>query len=228
MAAGFSPSFLAFFNELTNNNHREWFEENKTRFKQDVQQPLVAFIEAMEPELMKISPYFVADPRLNGGSIFRIYRDTRFSKDKTPYKTHAAAQFRHQFYKNVHTPGFYVHFGTDRMMCGGGIWMPEPKSLLKIRERIRDKPEQWQQVITDKKLLKAHGGVSGDGLSRPPKGFSADEKHLEDIKRKSFFAMSEYPADEAEKANLVKTVCGAFAAAGPLVKFLCDAMEVPY
>ncbi|WP_020409233.1 DUF2461 domain-containing protein [Hahella ganghwensis] len=226
--SAFSPSFLSFFNDLVDNNNRDWFNGNKDRYREDVQQPLVSFIEAMEPELMKVSPYFVADSRLNGGSIFRIYRDTRFSKDKTPYKTHASAQFRHQFYKNVHTPGFYVHFGTDKLICGGGIWMPEPKTLLKIRERIRDKPEQWEQVLSNKKLLKVHGGVSGESLSRPPRGFSVDEPHIEDIKRKSFFAMTEYPANQAEQPGLVKNVAGAFAAAGPLVQFLCEAMDVPY
>ena len=227
-SAGFSPDFLQFFTDLSANNDRDWFNTNKDRFKQDVQLPLVRFIEAMEPELMKVSPYFVADSRLNGGSIFRIYRDTRFSKDKTPYKTHAAAQFRHQYYKNVHTPGFYVHFGTDRLVCGGGIWMPEPKTLLKIREYIRDKPERWQQVLDDKKMQKVHGGIAGDGLSRPPKGFEADDPHIEDLKRKSYFAMAEYPPEEALEKDLVKMVAASFQAAGPLVAFLCEAMEVPF
>ncbi len=226
--SGFTPSFLQFFTELSANNDRDWFNANKDRFKKDVQQPLVSFIEAMAPELMNVSPYFVADSRLNGGSIFRIYRDTRFSKDKTPYKTHAAAQFRHQYYKNVHTPGFYVHFGTDRLVCGGGIWMPEPPALLKIRERIRDKPDRWQQVLDDKKLKKVHGGVAGDGLTRPPKGFATEDPHIEDLKRKSYFAMAEFAPEEAMEKDLVGKVAASFQAAGPLVSFLCDAMDVPY
>ncbi|MBU6950288.1 MULTISPECIES: DUF2461 domain-containing protein [unclassified Hahella] len=226
--SGFSPDFFKFFQQLQANNNKEWFEENKARFKQEVQQPLVRFIEAMAPELMKVSPYFVADPRLNGGSIFRIYRDTRFSKDKTPYKTHAAAQFRHQQYKNVHTPGFYVHLATDEIFFGGGIWMPESQELLKIRERIRDKPSAWEKVLADKKLKKVHGGVTGDGLTRPPKGFDADAPHIEDIKRKSFFAMTQCPVDAAMEKDFHKQVAAGFAAAGPLVEFLCGAMNVQF
>src|SRR3954453_20816279 len=106
---GFGKAFFAFFRELAANNERAWFEANKPRFREDVQGGMSDFIAAMAPYLSKLSKDFVADPRPNGGSMFRIYRDVRFSKDKRPYKAHAACQFRHRFGRDVHAPGFYVH-----------------------------------------------------------------------------------------------------------------------
>ena len=225
---GFQPDFFSFLEDLKSNNNRDWFNAHKSDFKQQVQQPMVAFIEAIEPDLMKISPYFVADARLNGGSMFRIYRDTRFSKDKTPYKTHAAAQFRHNQYKNVHTPGFYLHLEPGKVLFGGGIWLPESKTLLAIRQLIADKPRLWRQVIGNEVLCRTHGGVAGDGLIRPPKGFSSDSPHIEDIKRKNFFAMTENDSEMALEKDFLNQVVNGFEAAAPLVEFLCKALEIPY
>jgi uncharacterized protein (TIGR02453 family) len=104
--AGLPKDYFDFFKELKANNNREWFEDNKPRFRASVQEPLAAFVEAMAPRLKKVSKHFVADPRLNGGSVFRIYKDVRFSKDKTPYKTHGGVQFRHALGKDAHAPGF--------------------------------------------------------------------------------------------------------------------------
>src|ERR1700753_1280926 len=143
---GFPKDFYAFFRELKAHNEREWFEDNKQRFRDHVQAPMSAFIEAMAPELKKVSKYFVADPRPNGGSMFRIYRDVRFSKDKRPYKEHAACHFRHTAGKDVHAPGFYMHFGDDEVFFGGGMYMPDPKSLGRIRDAIVGKPADWKAI----------------------------------------------------------------------------------
>ena len=110
----FTPKFFEFFNALSKNNNREWFNEHKSDYQQAVMQPMCAFIDAMAPRLRKISPHFIADSRTHGGSMFRIYRDVRFSKDKSPYKLHAACQFRHELGKDAHTMGFYVHISSSR------------------------------------------------------------------------------------------------------------------
>src|SRR5438270_1873354 len=128
---GFPKDFFAFFRELKANNERAWFEANKLRFRESVQVPMSEFIAAMAPHLAKVSKQFVADPRPNGGSMFRIYRDVRFARDKRPYKEHAACQFRHRFGRDVHAPGFYVHIAPDEVFFGGGLWMPGADSLLK-------------------------------------------------------------------------------------------------
>jgi uncharacterized protein (TIGR02453 family) len=226
--AGFPQGFFAFFRELKANNNRVWFEDNKQRFRDSVQAPMSDFIAAMAPRLKKISKNFTADPRPNGGSMFRIYRDVRFAKDKRPYKEHAACHFRHALGKDVHAPGFYMHFAPGEVMFGGGLWMPPPDALAKIRDAIATKPANWKKVLTDRKFAAHFNGVAGDALTRPPRGFDPDHPFIEDIKRKSFFAMHEADAKLASLPKLVDEVAGTFASASPLMKFLCGALDVPF
>lgn len=225
---GFPPEFFKFFQDLGANNKREWFNANKERYKAEVVAPSVAFIEAIAPKLEKVSPYFVADPRPNGGSMFRIYRDVRFSKDKKPYKENVGIQFRHHLGRDAHAPGFYVHLSAKEVFHGGGIWYPPGPHLKKIRDAIARDPATWKKVITNRSLKSQHGGVSGDGLVRPPRGFDPETPHIEDIKRKSFFAMTTGTAKQAKSADFVGEVAKSFKAAGPLMRFLSDALEVDY
>ena len=225
---GFPKDFFAFLREIKAHNERPWFEENKQRFRDSVQAPMSAFIAGMAPRLSKISKCFVADPRPNGGSMFRIYRDIRFSKDKRPYKEHAACHFRHSAGKDVHAPGFYMHFAPDEVFFGGGMWMPPPDALAKIRDAIVKKPAGWKAVTADKSFAKTFDGVEGEALSRPPRGFDPNHPLIEDIKRKSFFAMHESSVKAAQSPKFLDEVAAAFAAASPLMKFLCTAQGVKY
>ena len=136
----FAPALFAFLRELRENNNREWFQANKGRYEADVRDPLLRFIADFALPLHELSTHFVADPRPVGGSLFRIYRDVRFSKDKSPYKTQAAAHFRHERGKDVHAPGFYLHLEPDDVFAGAGIWHPDMKSLTKIRDAIVANP----------------------------------------------------------------------------------------
>jgi len=224
---GLPRDYFAFFSELKENNNREWFNDNKPRFRESVQEPLAAFVEAMAPRLKKISRHFVADPRLNGGSVFRIYKDVRFSKDKSPYKTHGGVQFRHARGKDAHAPGFYVHLAPDEIFYGGGIWHPPAPQLLNIREAIRDKGKSWSTAITGAAFKKRFKGVRGEGLTRPPRGFGGDHPLIEDIKRKSFFAMAEGKPARAKKPAFADDVAAAMRDGKPLMKFLCDAVGAP-
>ena len=225
---GLRKSTFKFIRKLAKNNNREWFKENKERYIDDVVDPVCDFIEAMEPRLYAISEHFVADPRPHGGSMFRIYRDTRFTKDKRPYKEHVGCQFRHEAGKDAHAPGFYVHIAPGEIRFGGGIWMPPGDTLFQIRTAITEKPEAWQRIITDPKLIKRFGGISGDGLKRPPRGFGPDHSHLEDIMRKTWFVMQ--PCDEnlACSPAFITEVERAFKAASPLLEFLTTAVKLPY
>ena len=226
--SGLPADYFRFFKELSDNNNREWFNDNKPRFRTSVQEPLAAFVEAMAPRLKKVSRHFVADPRLNGGSVFRIYKDVRFSKDKTPYKTHGAVQFRHALGKDAHAPGFYVHLAPDEIFYGGGIWHPPSPQLLKIREAIRDKSGPWTKATTASGFLKRFNGVRGDQLSRPPRGFDKDDPMIEDIKRKSFFAMAEGKPAQTKKPGFCDDVEAAMRDAKPMMKYLCDALGAPF
>ncbi|MCP4876099.1 MAG: DUF2461 domain-containing protein [Gammaproteobacteria bacterium] len=222
----FTPEFFEFYRTLAQNNNRDWFNEHKPEYLRAVVQPMCAFIDEMAPRLRKISPHFVADSRPHGGSMFRIYRDVRFSKDKCPYKLHAACQFRHELGKDAHTVGFYVHISAGEAVFGGGVWMPPSGELLKIRNTIVDNPNEWRRIKSSRSVKKFFGGIGGDGLKRPPRGFDADHEHIEDLKRKSFFLMRREQPEIILDEGLVSEVDKTFRAAKPLMEYICYAQDI--
>jgi uncharacterized protein (TIGR02453 family) len=226
---GFKKEFWQFFEELKENNNREWFEENKERYKTDIVSPISDFIIDMGEKLKEISPHYNANPKPNGGSMFRIYRDVRFSKDKRPYKENAGIQFRHKLGKDAHAPGFYVHLEPGNLFYGGGVWMPDNAALAKIRDRIVAHPKKWQAVIEDDGIVKKLGGIGGDGLSRPPRGYDPDHKFIDDLKRKSYFAMK-HSTDKklVTKPEFLDEVVCNFNASVPLMAFISDAVGVEF
>ena len=146
----FDAQTLAFLRDLKKHNDRAWFAENKDRYEGSVKEPFLQFISDVGPELRKVSTQLVADPRPVGGSMFRIYRDVRFSRDKSPYKTHVGAHFPFGG-KGVHGPGYYLHLEPASCFVAGGMWMPEPADLQRIRERISD----WSPVMRPRAISTA-------------------------------------------------------------------------
>jgi len=224
---GFPEDFFDFFNDLKKNNNRDWFGVNKPRYLESVVKPMGEYIVAIGPHLQRISPFYTANPKAHGGSMFRIYRDTRFSKDKTPYKTHAACHFRHEAGRDAHAPGFYLHIETDRISIGGGIWRPPSKQLGQIREFIADNPSAWEK-LTGSAAVRKMDGIQGDSLKRPPRGFNPDARHIEDLKRKSFFLMSNAGAELALSPGLVSESAKVFRTVGKLNHFITDALELQF
>ena len=221
----FPPAMFRFLTELRENNNRDWFGANRDRYESDVRDPLQAFIVAFAGPLHKISPQFVADPKR---SMFRIYRDTRFSKDKTPYKTHAAARFRHvEAGGEVHTPGFYLHLGPDEVFCGAGIWRPAPATANAIRHAISDDPTRWKRVARGARFRKLLA-LGGESLKRPPRGFDREHPLLEDLMRKDFICSRSFERRQATSAEFPKEVAQTFRAAAPLIQFLCDAVGLKF
>ena len=225
---GFPKDLFKFLAELANNNNRDWFNDNKERYRNSVADPMCRFVAAMGPRLEKISKYYVADPRRHGGSMFRIYRDARFSKDKRPYKEHVGCQFRHVAGKDAHAPGFYAHFEPDNIRIGGGVWMPPADILFKIRTAIAERPDEWQTILNNKTFRTRFGGISGDQLSRPPRGFAKDHPMLDDIKRKSFFVMQPIDPALTLTPKFISEVERIFKAASPMMAFLTRAVELKY
>lgn len=225
---GFSSALFSFFSDLAVNNNRKWFTENKERYVADVVNPMGDFIEAMAPRLAALSPNYIADPRRNGGSMFRIYRDVRFAKDKKPYKEHAACQFRHHFGKDAHAPGFYVELSHKRVVIGAGSWLAPKGDLDKIRAAIVEKEANWSAVKDNKDLIETFGAIEGEALKRAPRGFDAEHPLIEDIKRKSFFVMQASSAEQAMQADFVDKVDKAFHAARPLMQFLCKSLDLEF
>ncbi len=225
--AHFHRKFFDFFRELSVDNDRTWFNANKDRYEADVAAPLLAFIEDFAPKLKKITPHYLAIPKKVGGSMFRIHRDTRFSKDKTPYKTHASAHFRHARGKDVHAPGFYLHLGPGEVFMGAGIWHPERDPLHAIRTRIAEDPKSWQRVLKNKKFSERFE-LHGESLKRPPKGFDPEHALIEEIKRKDFIAVASFTERDACKDDFLDRFTADCRAATPLMKFLASALEIEW
>ncbi|MEE9263459.1 MAG: DUF2461 domain-containing protein [Vicinamibacteria bacterium] len=223
----FSPDLFKFLRQLRRNNDREWFRANKHRYESDVRDPLLRFIAAFGPRLHKISPCFVADPNPVGGSLFRIYRDTRFSRDKSPYKTMAAAQFRHEEGKDVHAPGFYLHLEPGNVFAGAGLWHPDTRTQAKIREAMVEHPTRWKRAISAKSF-RQNCTLAGEALKRPPRGYDAEHPLIEDLKRKDFIAVTSFNERTTCSPEFMSHFVRACRAASPLVQFLTEALGLAY
>lgn len=224
---GFSQATLDFLLELEDNNKREWFAENKPRYEALVLEPALDYIATMQEPLAGLSEHFRAIPKRMGGSLMRVYRDTRFGKDKRPYKTNIGIQFRHEQGKDVHAPGYYLHLAADGCFLGVGLWRPEPKALAGIRDRIAFRPKEWQRASQDK-AFKRRFSFGGESLKRPPKGYDKEHPLLDDLKRKDFIAAMDFDFERAMKPGFIKWSTDQWRAASPLMEFLCTAVEVPY
>jgi len=227
MPDGFGPETLAFLSELAENNNRDWFQQHKERYEQAVREPALALIRRVGEQLPAVSPHFCADDRKMGGSLMRIYRDTRFGKDKTPYKTNIGIQFRHEAGKDVHAPGFYVHISTSEVFVGAGTWRPPADALAAIRRYIEEQPQAWRDVCDDPQFSRWFR-LSGDSLKRPPRGFDGSHACIEDLKRKDFIAIADIAPALIEQVDFSAIACDYFRAATPLMQFLCRALRVPF
>ena len=219
----FGPELMTFLRQLKRNNNREWFNSNKKRFEQEVRDPLARFVVDFGPKLKKISPYFLADPRKSGGSIFRIYRDTRFSTDKSPYKTWAAVQFRHEAGKDVHTPGFYLHLEPGNVFAGVGIWHPDSTALGKIRDSIVSNRAEWKRIVSGK-TFRANYELTGESLKRAPKGYDPDHPLIDDLKRKDFVAITPFDVEEILLPDFLDRYTKTVRASTPFMRFLTKAV----
>jgi uncharacterized protein (TIGR02453 family) len=211
----FDDETLAFLRELKRHNDRDWFSKNKERYDRSVKEPFLQFIGDAGPELRKLSRHLVADPRPVGGSMFRIYRDVRFSRDKSPYKPYAAAHF--PLGEGMHGPGYYLHVEPGASILAGGMWMPDAAALQAVRERISRRPADWREV---------RGDLDDDeaALKRPPRGFSPDDPMIDDIKRKSFTSSTRLTDEQVTRADLMKTFVRDCERLSPLMRFLASAV----
>ena len=223
----FDEATFSFLSELSANNNRAWFEANKPRYEALVREPALDFIEAMAPRLAAFAPRFRADTRRQGGSLMRVYRDTRFARDKTPYKTNIGIQFRHELGKDVHAPGFYVHISRDECFLAVGCWHPEAEALARIREYLAEKPEFWF-AVRDDPVFAERWLVSGDRLMRPPRGYAADHPAIDDLKRKDFVAIAALSRADVLSPALVDLASERFAASRRFMELLCGALGVTY
>jgi uncharacterized protein (TIGR02453 family) len=223
----FTSATLKFLQELAENNNRAWFEDNKHRYENTVRTPALAFIDDIAPRLQIIAPRFRAIPKKAGGSLMRVYRDTRFSKDKTPFKINIGIQFRHEAGKDVHAPGYYLHIEPGNHFLGAGIWRPDAAALGKIRDAITVKEKRWITARDDKGFCKSFT-LSGESLTNPPRGYAKDHPLLEDLKRKDFIAIKNLTRDTVLSSGFMDDTLALFQQSEPLMRFLCSALEVSF
>jgi uncharacterized protein (TIGR02453 family) len=217
----FTPEVFAFLKQLKRNNNREWFAKNKPRYQECIVIPALAFIGALAPHLENLSPHLVADARPTRGSLFRIYRDTRFSHDKKPYKTHVGIHFFHAKGKDAHAPGYYFHLEPGQCFVGGGIWHPDSAALTKIRTAIIREPEVWAKART--KLL-----TMEDKLKKAPRGYAADHPFVEDLKLKSYIATLPLEDERICGSRFLRDFAAECKKMAPLVEFTTKALGLKY
>jgi uncharacterized protein (TIGR02453 family) len=222
-----TPDLFQFYREIKRKNDRAWFEKNKARYHAVVRDPLLEFVSEMAPALEAISPYVVCDPRPVGGALFRIYRDTRFSKDKTPYKTHAGLHFRHARGRDAHAPGYYLHLAPDEVFFAAGIWHPDGPTARAIRQSIAEHPQRWKDTLADRRF-KRHFRLTGDSATRMPRGFDPDHPCADDLRRKDWIASADLSEKEAARPDFPERLAELAAAGAPLMAFLTRALGVPW
>jgi uncharacterized protein (TIGR02453 family) len=223
----FSADHFAFLRDLSKNNRREWFTAHKSRYEDAVKSPALRFVTEVGPRLAKIAPSFLADPRPVGGSLFRIYRDTRFGGDKTPYKTHTGIQFRHKAGKDAHAPCYYLHLEPRGCFVAVGMWHPDAPALAGVRRGIVAAPSDWKKARDDRRFRSSFD-LSGDALVRPPRGYDPEHPLIEDLKRKDFVAVAGLTERDVLAADFLERFIGLCRDGAPFVRFLCGATGVPF
>lgn len=225
--AYFNMATFDFLERLADNNQREWFHEHKVQYEGCVRSPALRLIADVAEELPHLSPHFLAIPKKVGGSLMRVHRDTRFGKDKTPYKTNIGIQFRHSMGKDVHAPGYYLHISSSECFLGVGIWRPDAASLGKIRDRIIEKEDEWLKARDHRPFQKKYR-ISGESLKTAPRGFSKDHAMIEDLRRKDFIAIHDFEPELICSKKLKPEMMKRFAIATPYMRFLCNALELQF
>jgi len=217
----FTPETFAFLKQLKRNNDREWFAKNKSRYEEYIVRPALAFISEFATHLDGISPHFVADARPTRGSLFRIYRDTRFSPDKRPYKTFVGIHFSHSKGKDAHAPVFYLHLEPGQSFGGAGIWHPDNPTLLKIRAAITRDAEAWEKV-------RGHISNGCERLKKPPRGFDPDHRFIEDLKLKDFVASAPFKDEQICGRRFLADYAAHCRKLAPLVEFTTKAVGLKF
>ncbi len=226
----FTKGVFDFLNELESNNEKAWWTDNKDRYITTIREPALEFINDFDFRLKKISPHFVADSRTLGGSLMRPYRDVRFSKDKTPYKTNVGIQFRHARGKDIHAPGFYIHIEPRACFAGVGLWKPEAPVARAIRQSIHDDPAEWKKAAKGKAFSDIWSIAPEDSemLKRIPKDLDDEHPYPDDLRMKSFIAGTRLSQAQVTSVGFDAELARMFTKASAFTRFLCDAVGIPF
>lgn len=236
----FTPDSFRFLRALARNNNREWFTASKARYESQLRGPCLRLIADLADPFKDISPQLTAVAKPVGGSLFRIHRDTRFSADKTPYKTHTGMYFSHaaatQAVRNdagggalgrLDAPGLYLHLMPGNCFLGGGIWHPQRQTTQRIRDYMVSNPASWKKATRDPAFRKVFA-LSGETLVRPPKGYDPAHELIEDLKRKDFIASAPLDDELLLRPDLVAQLMKRYVLMGPMLDWLCGALDLDF
>jgi uncharacterized protein (TIGR02453 family) len=218
----FSPPTLAFLRGLKRHNDRAWFAARKDAYERDVKAPMIALVERLAGDLRRFAPDLVASPR---ASLYRVHRDTRFSTDKSPFKTQIGAVFPHRALHRHQGAGLYVEIGPAGVMIGGGIYMPQPPELHALRNHLAANTARFRSLVESPGFRRSVGAVTGSSLRRVPRGFSPDHPAAEYLKLKQFLFGRDYPAAFATSPSFYRQVVALFERMAPVVAFLNEPLE---
>jgi len=214
---GFPREGIAFLRDLKKNNDRDWFTPRLDEYKDSVRAPMLELVQAVHLAMLKFAPAYVGEP---AKCLYRIYRDTRFSKDKTPYKTHAAAAFWRSNMEKNEGAGYYFAISPEEVAIGGGMYMPLPPVLLTTRQRIAADAEGFRETFDTKTVRRLLGELQGEQTKRVPKGFSAEHPAADLLRFKQYVLYTTLKPDVATSSKLVREIATKFEAMTPFVEFL--------
>lgn len=224
MTPRFTAGTLSFLRRLKRNNRREWFGAHRDDYERDVRRPMIAVIERLATGLRSFAPELVASPKV---SMYRIYRDTRFSDNKTPYKTHVAAVFPCRGLPKHEGAGLYFQVSPDGVWVGGGMWAPQTPQLHAVREHIAANSRRLRAIVCSPAFRRAVGALEGEQLQRVPRGFPKDHEAAEYLKYRQFLAGCEFPATFAASPRFYGGLVGVFRHVAPLIRFLNEPLLNP-
>ncbi len=211
---GFSPEAIRFLRALERNNRRDWFQPRKEQFETQLRDPMLALVAELNSDLAKYAPQYVTDPKK---AVFRIYRDTRFSADKSPYKTNISAVFHA---RGGQAGGLYFSVSAKQVEIAGGVYHPDRDVLLAVRQHIVAHHAELQRLLAAPKTRKLCGELKGEELSRPPKGFDPEHPAIDWIKKKDWVFDAALDAAIATTPQLYDEIATRFRAMHPVVEFL--------
>jgi uncharacterized protein (TIGR02453 family) len=217
--AGFPADSVKFLKQLAKNNNREWFEANKPRYEASIREPMESLLETLAGLLRQRVPDIVIDAKK---AMYRIYRDVRFSRDKTPYKTWAAASFTVSGQDRKTAPGYYFHFTGTEVGIGGGLYAPDSNQLKNLRLAIDHDAAAFRKIIADKALRKRFGELDGERLIRVPHGFPTDHPAADLLRLKQFLCWKEHDLAIIHEPSFAPLLTDHFAAMSPFIRYLVD------
>lgn len=225
MSSRLTPALFDFLSDLKRTNTTAWWAASKARYEEHVKAPMLAFIADLAPHMAKVSKHVRVEAKAVGGSLLRMNRDTRFSKDKSPYKTVVGARFMVAGAGDAML-GFCLFIEPERSRGYAGWWEPDGPALAAVRERIMSKPKEWSSAAGAP--FRRRFEFDGESLNRPPRGVPEDHTHLDDLKRKSFAAFAPLTDKDVCDPGFVGAFADLCAQGAPMMRFLCDALKMKF